>query len=267
LNAKRIHQGGYKDLENEETMISRTYNIYFFSLVILIIGVMAFIIYRHNAPRPGFRSDSGMVLSPQTKENRVHIRGLQFSGYNEGEKVISIKADRFTVEKKKIGFLTTSLFNVANLKNAIIDIYGQGGVSEKGAVTGIEEQLSGVTFKDTFSKDALPGISQKAIASITIQPVSVNLYIGNANVARISASSANIRVKQRDIVFQGDVKVISGEKTLFTERLSFLPEEAIINTGGHFVLKTKEGRLEGQQLSADIFFRSIDVRNGPKEKM
>jgi hypothetical protein len=248
-------------------MISRRHHLYFFSFVILVIGVIAFIIYRHNASGPAVISDRAMVLSPQTKENRIQIRGLQFSGYNEEKKVISIKADRFTVEKKKIGFLTTSLFNVANLKNAIIDIYGQGNVSEKGAVIGLEEQLSGANFKDTFSKDALPAFPGKNVISITMEPVSVNLYIEGAPVTQVSALSANIRMKQRDIVFQGDVKVISGERTLITDRMAFNPEAANINTDSHFVLKTNEGQLEGEKLSADIFLMSIEGQNEPKETM
>jgi hypothetical protein len=236
----------------------RRKKLYFFSIFILIIGVMAFIVYRYNASRPKAVTEN-VVLSP--RKSRVQIRGFEFNGYNEGEKVISIRADRFTVEKKKIGFLTTSLFNVANLKNTVIDIYGQGSVSEKGIATGLKEQISGVTFKDTFSKDALPAFPGKSIASISMQPVSVNLYIGELPITRISASSAGIRMKQRDIVFQGDVKVISGEKTLMTDRLTFSADKATINIDSHFVLNMTEGQLEGERLSADIFLMSIDRCN------
>ena len=250
-------------MECKKIMILRKQHFYFFSLVILVLVIMAFIIYRYNTSRSEAVSNS-TILSRQTN-NRIQIRGLQFSGYNEDKKVISIKADKFTIEKKKIGFLTTSLFNVANLKNTVIDIYGQGNVSERGMATGLKEQFSGVTFKDTFSKDALREFTGKAVISITMEPVSVNLYIEESPVTQISASSANIRMKQRDIVFQGDVKVISGERTLTTDRMAFYPEGANINTDSHFILKTGEGQFQGDKLSADIFLMSIESQNESRE--
>lgn len=249
-------------IKHGNIMNLRRKKLYFFSIFILFIVVMAFIVYRYNASRPKVITEK-VVLSP--RKSRVQIRGFEFNGYNEGKKVLSIKADRFTVEKKKIGFLTTSLFNVANLNNSVIDIYGQGDESGKDVVTGLKEQISGVTFKDTFSKDALLAFPGKSIASITMQPVSMSLYIGESLITRISASSASVRMKQRDIVFQGGVEVSSDKKTLTTDRLIFFPEKALINTNSHFVLKTIDGQSEGEQLSADIFLMPIDGGDEAKE--
>lgn len=51
------------------------------------------------------------------------IRGFAFNGYHEGRRTLSIKADSFIVDKKKIGFFRCGLMNIAKLNNAVIDIY------------------------------------------------------------------------------------------------------------------------------------------------
>jgi hypothetical protein len=244
-------------------MIFKKLHVYFFSVLIVFIAAMGFFLYRYNSSKRMIVPEADKFY--QQMKNRLQIRGFQFSGYNEeGEKVITIRADKFSVQKKKIGFMTTSLFNVANFKNARIDVYGQGSRSDQNAVSGLKKQLSNLTFKDAFSKGALPALPVKGISSMIIQPVSLNLYVEKSLVTSISANSASLNMKQREIVFQGNVKVISGERSLVTERMNFFLEKAIIKTESHFILKTGAGQSEGAQLSSDIYLEPSTAKDDIK---
>jgi len=85
----------------------------------------------------------------------------------------------------------------------------------------------------------------------------VEIHDEQSAVTQISASSAAIRLKKRDIVFKGDVKVVSGSRILKTDRLRMLPEDFTIRADRHFVLNTTEKQLEGNQLTTDIFLKPI----------
>ncbi len=54
---------------------------------------------------------------------RMQIEGVRFYGMNQGRRVISITADRFTLGRGKIGFFSTGLTRKALFENAIIEIY------------------------------------------------------------------------------------------------------------------------------------------------
>ena len=111
--------------------LQKKYALIFFSFALFIIGVIIFFIYQHNISKE--KAGTDLPVETQSKSIRVQTRGLQLTGYDNEEKVISIKADKFTIRKMKIGFLTTSLFNVAELKNAVIDIYGKEYIIHKAA--------------------------------------------------------------------------------------------------------------------------------------
>ena len=229
---------------------------------------------------------------------RAEIKGFRFDGIREGKKTISIKADSFRVEKKKLGFFRFGLMNEARLENAAIDIYGQGGVPEEGSEqlysnvkhrddltfgdvssealpspasevnseaperigdqTQRNHEPEGFSFEDFFSKDALRSFSTKRICSIVLEPVNVKLHDGKSVVTEVSATSAIIRLKKGDIVFRGDVRVVSGSRVLTTDHLTMHPDKAVIGTDRRFVLKTPEKRFDGEQLTTDIFLRRVN---------
>jgi hypothetical protein len=247
-------------------MISNKQRFYYFSFLIVFIAMAGVIIYRYNASRHQVIVD-GNVFRQYTK-NRFQTGSFRYNSYNDaGEKVITIKADSITVEKQKFGFFTTSLFNVAKLRNMELDLYGRRDESGQNTVAGIKKQLSGLSFKDSFSEDALPklpALPLKAIASIDIQGISVNLKVDNSMITSISATSAAIRAKQRKIIFQGDVKVTSGEKTLKTDRLEFFPETATIKIKSHFSLETKKGQTEGMQFFSDVYLLPVAAQGETK---
>ena len=196
--------------------------------------------------------------------HRLQIRGFHFEGSHEGRKTISIKADKFTIEKKKLGFFRLGMINMAMLRNADIDIYGKrtSPAAEKlqktygqiPAKPPNNKQMSrGITFKDIFQKEALPTFRHKRILSILMEPASVKLHTEQSEIIRITAASASIRLKKRDILFKGDVRVESGPKVLMTEQLKMFPENGILRTDGYFVLNISGKKWEGEGLITDLF--------------
>lgn len=236
-------------------VISKHYRVF------LLLGVFGFAglifpCYHQRASNLAYECKN--VSRYRYPKPRHDIRGFRFDGTHEGKKTISIKADRFSIDKKKLGFFRFGLMNVARLENAFIHIYGSRGLPGKNpdeSHSNIKSRQS-LTFKNVFSKEALPSFPIKRISSIVMEPVYVELHDEQSVVTRISAASAAIRLKKGDILLKGNVRVASGARVLTTDQLSMLPEKAIVKTDQHFVLKTPEEQYEGDHLTTDIFLRS-----------
>lgn len=244
-------------------IISKPYRFLFCLLVVAVLGGVAFLYYQH-------RTSSSQGVRPAVPAYRhskhsLRMGGFKFVGNYEGKRIISIRADLFTIEKKKLGFFRFGLLNVARFRNAVIDIYGEKIRSATGAAPVSIGQTAEIfksqqmTFKEVFRKEALPSFPVKRISSILIEPVTVNLHDGNSVVTRISAASATISLKRRSILFKGNVRVASGSRSLRTDRLVLLPENAVIKIDRRFVLKTPEKELDGEHLTTDIFLRYVKM--------
>jgi len=207
----------------------------------------------------------------RSSKYRLKVKGFQFEGFYGGKKTLRIRADSFTIERMKMGHFRLAFLNVARLQNGEIDIFGQprsfakesalkdSGSDVKSLRRGNNESRK-VVFKHVFEKESLPSFGVKHISSIKIEPVTVSLY-ANANKkmpdCRISAASGSIRLKNRDILFKGGVRVSSDDKTLLTEELSLAPESAEIMTTGVFELKAGNQTIKGKGLKGDIFLRGL----------
>lgn len=232
-------------------------------MALAIVGFVApvFFYFHYRASNSG--QDSREASFRRYPKPRLEIKGFRYEGNHDGQKVISIRADKFSIQKKKLGFFRFGLMNEARLANAYIHLYGRSGQTENSEVGGrsgqTEKRSDGyglqrnLTFKGIFSKDVFPSFPVKKISSIVMQPVCLELHDEKTVVAKISADSAAIRLKRRDILFQGNVKVVSGTRVLNTDRLSLRPESAVIQTNRPFMLKTPEKQYEGQGLITDIF--------------
>jgi len=235
------------------------------------------------------------------------IRGFHYEADYKGKTTISIKADTFSIQKKKLGSFRFALMNEPVFKNAVIHIYGKGGVqknkpkdsynqnegreqvnlpgenpplpgtrqvssTETEPVAGdfdtvpgkkpdqsqyIPEPEQRFRFNDIFSEDSLPPFPVKRVSSVVLKPITIELHDEDSVVTTISASSGVIRLKQRDILFKGNVRVISGSKVLTTELLSMLPQEAVFKTDRPFMLKTPEKQWNGNRLITDVFLKPI----------
>ncbi len=230
-----------------------------------------------------------IVLSFQLENNQLHdnkpekaiqephskaqheISGFRYNGIVKGKKVISISAADFVIQKKKIGFFRFGLFKEVRLKNAVVTIYrkhqGEKNISndsqnrdlkfDKPEISGIKNKVPDFTFNNLFLKESLPRFPVKRISQIIMEPVQFLLNDGKENLTEISASSATIRIKQRDIFFKGDIRAISGLKTLTTDQLSMQPEKAVLKTKGDFILKTGSKVKKGRRLTTDIYLQPI----------
>jgi len=234
----------------------RLYRFILLLLLILVVFCVIFLLFRqrtltthNNAPENS---------SQRYSKSRLKIKGFNFDSLKNGERILSIKADNFTIEKKKLGFFRLGLINVAVFENAEIDIYLKRKLSNDRS-NFIQDALPSL-------KDALPSFSTKRISSIKIKPVCLKFRDGNALFTQITSKVAIIRLKKYHIIFKGDVQVVSGNKRLSTERLTLFPEKSIMKTERHFILKTSQKKVEGEQLTIDIFLNLEKVNDKKVEK-
>jgi hypothetical protein len=218
-------------------------------IVMVCVGGTISLFIRHRASIPSIEPKD--ILGRQSTSQRLEFRGFRYDGNLGGKRVISIKADRFSIEKKKLGFLRFGLMNVALFENAFIRIYGDKPDESH------ENSKQKLSFKGSFSKETLPSFPVKRISSIVMEPIDVELHDEHSAVTRISAASATLGLRKRIIVFKGDVRVVSEDRVLTADRLNLLLETAVIKTGGNFLLKAPGKQREGHRLTTDIFLRPV----------
>jgi hypothetical protein len=193
-------------------------------------------------------------VSSQNHSNyRLKVKGFRFDSIKNGEKIFSIKADNFTIEKKKLGFLRLGLINTAVFNNAVLDIY----------LNLNDAKLS--DNKSDFVKASLPSLSKslpslptKRISSVRIEPICLNLWDDKSLFTKITSKIAIIGFKKQNIIFEGNVQVVSGDKHLSANRLNFYPENSLMKVEGHFIFKADQKRIEGEQLAVDLFLNLVN---------
>ncbi|MBW2000178.1 MAG: hypothetical protein JRJ29_19740 [Deltaproteobacteria bacterium] len=242
----------------------------FFVLLLLTLGVIGLLVYRHSTLAPRQETDQ---VSPRSgvSKSRMQIRGIQFTGYYRGKRVIAIRADQFAIEKKKIGFFRFGMMNVGRIRNAEIDIYGRKQ-EKKPKVRDTKKEkkqkpvnldpskLAGadkIAFGDVFRGESLASFGVKRLFSLVAEPVTLRLHDDREVVTEIRARSAEIRVRNRDILFKGDVRLKSEGRLLETDRLSLLPDRGMIRCPSRYLLRTPGKSLEGEMLVADIFLNVL----------
>jgi lipopolysaccharide export system protein LptC len=238
---------------------------------VALIGGLAFFWFLRNPDAP---KDRKVAVQPTY---RMQIEGLRFYGMNQGRRVVSITADRFTLRRGKIGFFSTGLTRTALIENAIIDIYAaetkpssrtaKGGTApdsfhaaeDAAQNRGLsplfstpEFDFGGLFAEETFSS-LFP---VRNIAEIEVSPVTVHLRNDKSVLTRIIAAKASVRLKDQEILFTGNVRVSAGNSELTTEQLSFLPRTSRLRTDRPFVLKRGNRTIAGSSLTTDIFLQS-----------
>ena len=94
----------------------------------------------------------------------------------------------------------------------------------------------------------------KKTAVIIGKPIAVKIHVNQEIPTQIFAQEGTIRIKERDILLTGDVRVLSEPYLLLTEKLTFLAETGILQIG-KYVMRTSDQRTEGNQITTDIFLR------------
>jgi len=244
--------------------ISNRSKFLFFFLLASVLGGSVFLYYQQRTIMRTHINEE--VPSTPYPKHGVEIQGFHFEGHYKGKRIITINAEKFTIQKMKLGFFRFGMLNVANFKNADIDIYGESIKVPVSLIPNTSHrttdgsnprtQLSrGITFSDVFRKESLPLFSKKRISSILIEPVCFRLHDENSLIMMITATSATIRLKNRDFLFNGDVQVTAGLNVLQTDQLILIPENGILKTDHHFLLRTPKKRVKGDCLRTDIFLQ------------
>ena len=201
--------------------------------------------------------------SPHIKNNlsavgpSVAIRGFTFNGYDEGRRTLSIRADSFLVDKKKIGFFRCGLMNTAKLNNAVIDIYTNEATAShsdphKNTLNSTTQKIvRRIDFSDSLMPDNLKCITKKRITAIEMNPVTIRVHDKKGVISTVCSKYAKISLKDQTITFDTNVRVTAGSSTLTTKHLVFIPKRSVFRTDHPFVLKTAERELKGNYLEID----------------
>jgi hypothetical protein len=240
-------------------MISKRDKIVFFVLLTCLGGAVFLYLQYRTPEKPAVTEKTPRRTYP---EPRHAIEGFQYEGYHEGRRILSLHAERFQIEKKKIGFLRFGLMNVARFTKATLDIYGKR-VKQEGPTASDTSSLpiltlpaslpdSGVSYKGVFAKQALPSFPGQKIASIIMEPVVVKLRDGATVLTEISADSATIRLSEGEILFKKSVRVESGPRVLTTEALSMVPKDGLLRTEQRYVMKTPEKWFAGESVTTNM---------------
>ncbi len=185
------------------------------------------------------------------------IRGFTFNGYDEGRRTLSIRADSFIVDKKKIGFFRCGLMNTAKLNNAVIDIYASEAATShsdphKNSLNGTMQKIvRRIDFPDLLIPDNLKSITKKRITAIEMNPVTIRIHDKKRVISSVCSKYAKISLKDQDIKFDTNVRVTAGSRTLTTKHLAFIPKRSVFRTDHPFVLKTDKRELKGNYLEID----------------
>ena len=183
------------------------------------------------------------------------IKGLIYEANHEGRSVFRISADRLVVRKKKIGHFSIGIFSEMRLENAV---FRMNETLERKFDT--DESFPTLPkFDEIFNKFHLPFNSSGKISSVELTPVQFELCDHGTVVAKISASCAMVRFKQKDILFKKKVILSAGNKTLYTEQLSFCPKENQVTAERQFLLKTPDGERSGRRLTTDVYLRTVHL--------
>lgn len=237
-------------------LYSRIIRIFCLIFFLISIGSIIFLSYYQH---PSNKTPPANKVFDTTGYPAVwqEIGGFCYESFYDNRRVITIKADKFLVEKKKLGFLRFGLMNEVRLDNAVLAIYADkiqnGGAGKK------HNKIMGqrLTYKDLFSGETLSPISSKRIYSVTMTPVQIELHDEGATVTTISADSGKIRLTKRDILFMGNVRLVSGDKVLLTDEARLIPEKGEIGCDHPFTLTISGQKRTGNHLFTDVFLNPL----------
>jgi hypothetical protein len=218
-------------------------------MLTLISGVIFFYLYG----RPEQSSQENTNYRTLKIKNDLTIRGFRFDGYHEVHKTISIKAARFSIEKKKIGILKFSPLRAARFRGAEIDFYLNNDPSD-----GSLRDKRTVTTRGLFSQETLPVSLLKGATSAVFEPVKISFCLDDSPVIEIHAKRATFEPLQHRLVLDGKIVVTAGPNQLSTNRLMIYPEKGVIEVNDKFVLKTQSEQVKGEKLTSDLFLKKMN---------
>ncbi|MFC1858982.1 LPS export ABC transporter periplasmic protein LptC [Thermodesulfobacteriota bacterium] len=239
--------------------------------VFCVIGLVY--VFLHHRSRPIIQDEPLNQENKETVLNHRHlIQGFRYDAYVDGNNILSISADEFRVRKKKIGFFRFALMNEAEFINASVRFYNTTHFAQSNQLfseTDLSNTENALTRKSlppprhslkkqlNCLKEALPALPLKQISALRLAPVEILLQAENSIITRITAHSAKFRLKQQDILFQGNVKVISGPKALFADQLVLNPVNGILSTNSNYSFEGPSQKFGGKPIVTNVFLSSF----------
>ncbi len=188
----------------------------------------------------------------------MQMEGLSFLAMDEGRTVIEIKADRFVVKNMKVGYFSFSMAPVAFLENARIDAYSAGGTQNmaelKAASSDARSIPNSLDFNHALSKEAFASFPAKNIANIEAAPITFALHADDRVVTQISAKKAELRFRDKDVLFSGDVKAVSGLRQLTSKTLRLSPSDGRMEAYDYTIIYQEKSE-SGRQLKTDLVLK------------
>ncbi len=204
-------------------------------------------------------------------DHQVKIDRFRFFSVREGRKILSLEAESFIIDKKRIGPFSIALARRARIVNGQLTVFmepeGSGGGETSHPSQQAPSQKTGrrgnsLRFPDLLSDAVLKDfpVPLGRVTSVEVQPISVTIMDGDIPLTAITASFAEIRLNSRDVRFTGTVRVTAGRKILTTDELTFDPGSGILGTDHAYQMTTGTDTTGGTHLRTDILLEPVAAR-------
>jgi len=222
----------------ENTYGSKKKSLQFLVCISLIISIAIIFVYYPDIQdkEPQQATGTSRALSKPFHD----IKGFHFSRNESGQRMFVLQADRFRVQKKKLGMIRFGLMKEVVVDNAKIDIY---------KIQNQELNLLSIAGPETLAE-----FKTKSTGKIIFSPVLLRVMSQDGQgLTKISAGSAIFDLKSRQVVFHQDVEIQSGDRTLHAGSLSILSTEGRAMAAEGVVLTSPDGTIRSDTLLTDIF--------------
>ncbi len=190
-------------------------------------------------------------------EPRHAIQGFKYNGIVDGRRKVSITADKFSIQNKKMGVFRFGLMHEAVLENAEIHIYG---IDENGSGAPAGNYPGGFSLSTIFSKKTLPSLSGK-ISGVRLEPVAFYLHSGGEKVTGIRGKKGDIKIKEQSILFTGRALAAFQDRRISAGRIKFLPVKQLIVADHGVRYNSGAEQWTGKHLVTDVFLNIVEGKN------
>ena len=172
------------------------------------------------------------------------IAEFRYTRSKNTRRMYSIQADRFRVQKKKMGLMRFALIKEIIVDNAEIDFY-------KPSDQKINFQILTQDLKDSKTTG---GMIPKSTGKVIFSPVILQILSQEGQVlSRICAGSATFNLKNKQIVFDRNVQIHSGNRILNAASLTVISKEGQLIARQNVILKTPSRTITRDVLETDMF--------------
>ena len=211
--------------------------------IFLLLVLTAIITYSQlnlqDAGKPKAHKASGIFSKP------FHdIKGLRYTRTEKTRRMYVIKADRLRVQKKKLGLIRFGLIKEIIIDNATIDFY-------KHSDHKLNLQILTQGLKESKS---ISSMILKSTGKVILNPVVLQILSQEGQLlSKLCAESATFNLKKKQIVFERNVEIHSGNRTLNAASLAVISKYGQLIARQGVILKTPDKTITKDLLETDIF--------------